>query len=251
MAEQIAASAPSGVRGTESGYHPAMTQRSLVAGLTPTVIVRAGADVTVEGAEGDRVLAENETRGGLQLGRRSESEFGRLRAVAGERVLLDLRVDLPKRWRKGDPEAIEVQLGGSGRVRVPQGSSVKVFAGRHVTLSGVAGKISVTAGGDASLSAVGVLAQASAGGALDVNCQALEGDEPRLQAGRDLRCYVAQLDHARVLVNDLGGSWEGLIGAGGPTLRLKAGGDVTLVTSREVVAQGPDYVIGRIEKPEA
>ncbi len=84
----------------------------------------------------------------------------------GERVLLDLRADLPKRWRQGDPAAIEVQIGGSGQVHVPRGSSVKVYAGRL-------------------------------------------------------------------------------------TLRLRAGGDVTLVTEHEVVPQGPEGVIGRVEKPAA
>src|SRR5258707_4071559 len=101
-----------------------MTQRSLQVGLTPTVIIRAGGDVTVAGWDSDRVSAETESRLGLKLGRRSESEFARLRAKVGETVLLDLRADLPKRWRRGDPEAVEVQLGGSGQVRVPHGSQV-------------------------------------------------------------------------------------------------------------------------------
>jgi len=218
------------------------------AGLAPTVIIRAGADVTVEGWDGDRVSAESEGRGGLKIGRRSESEFGRLRAVVGERVLLDLRADLPKRWRAGDPQAIEVALSGSGRVRVPFGSNVKAYAGRQLELSGVTGRISVYSGSDARVRGAGTLVHAACGGALEVDCQALAGDDLKLEAGRDLRCHIHSLDDARLLVSDLGGSWEGRIGAGRVTLRLKAGGDVILVTDQEVVAQGPDFVIGRIER---
>ncbi len=227
-----------------------MTQRSIQAGLTPTVIIRAGADIVVEGWDGDRVVAETEGRASLKVGRRSETEFGRLRAAVGERVLLDLRADLPKRWRKGDPDAIEVQVGGSGRVRVPQGSHVKVYAGRKVDLSAVGGRVSVYSGGDARLRAVGVVVHASSGGMLDVECQAVEGDDLKLEAGRDLRCHIRSLDDARLLVSDLGGNWEGRIGAGRVTLRLQSGGDVTLVTEREVVPQGPEFVIGRVERPQ-
>lgn len=226
-----------------------MTQRSIQAGLTPTVIIRAGADVIVEGWDSDRVSAETESRQGLKVGRRSESEFARLRAKVGETVLLDLRPDLPQRWRNGDPEAIEVQLGGDGQVRVPRGSQVKVYAGRRIHLTGVSGRISVTSGGDARLRAAGTLVTASSGGLLDVECEAVAGDDLKLQAGRDLRCAIRALDDARLLVSDLGGSWQGLIGAGRVTLRLKAGGDVTLITAHDVVPQGPDFVLGHVERP--
>src|SRR5438093_13052375 len=111
-----------------------MTQRSIVTGLTPTIIIRAGADIMVEGRDGDRVLAETPGRSGLKVGRRSEGEFGRLRAAVGERVLLDLRATLPKAWRKGEADAIEVNVGGSGRVQVPLGSSVKIYTGRRAGL---------------------------------------------------------------------------------------------------------------------
>ena len=217
-----------------------MTQRSIQAGLTPTVIIRAGANITVEGWDGDRVVAETEGRAGLQVGRRSETEFGRLRAKVGERVLLDLRADLPRRWllRRGDAEAIEVQMGGSGRVRVPRGGSVKIYAGGSVDLRDVGGRVSVYSGGDAHLRGVGVVVHASSGGMLDVECQSVEGDDLKLEAGRDLRCYIRALDDARLLVSDLGGNWEGRIGAGRVTVRLKSGGDVTLVTDHEVVPPG-------------
>jgi hypothetical protein len=221
----------------------------MVAGPSPTVIVRAGGDVTIEGLDGERVLAETPGHGGLQLGRGSETQFARLRAKVGDRVLLDVRADLPKSLRKdADPNAIEVQL-GSGRVQVPRGSRLKVYAGGSVALSGVSGPVSVYSGRDVRLSGVGVLAHASAGRALDIDCQKLEGETLKLTAGRDLRLYVRELADARLLVSDLGGEWQGLIGSGRVTLRLNSGGDVTLVTDREVVAQGPDFVIGRVEKP--
>ena len=67
----------------------------------------------------------------------------------------------------------------------------------------------------------------------------------------DLRLYARTLTDAGVLVTDLGDSWDGFIGRGRFHLRLKSGGDVTLVTDQEVVAQGPDFVFGRIERPGA
>jgi hypothetical protein len=231
-----------------------MTQRTITAGPTPTVIIRAGADITVEGVEGERVLAETPGRSGLQLGRRSENQFARLRAKIGDTVLVDWRADWPARRGQDanvDPNAVEVQVGGSGRVQVPFGSSVRLYTGRSAELSNVRGRVSVYSGRDASLRGVGTLVNASSGGALDIDCEAVEGDQLKLAAGRDLRLFVRTLDSARILVNDLGGGWEGRIGDGRVTLRLKAGGDVTLVTPHEVLAQGPDFVLGRIEKPAA
>lgn len=232
--------------GTES-----VTQRSIVAGPRSTVIVRAGGEVTIQGMmEGERVLAETPGHGGLQVGRHSETQFARLRAKVGDKVLLDLRADLPQSWRKdADPNAVEVQISGSGRVQVPQDSTVKVYAGHGVEVRDVSGRVSVYGGRDVLLRGIGTLVNASSGHALDVECQAIEGDDLKLQAGRDLRLYVRDLDDVRVLVSDLGGDWQGLIGDGRVTLRLKSGGDVTLVTNHEVTPQGPDFVIGRIEKP--
>jgi hypothetical protein len=228
-----------------------MTTRSLQAGPTPTVIIRAGGDVTVEAAEGERVLAETPSRAGLKLTRGGEAELARMRAKVGDRVLLDVRVNRPKAWQPAeDAEAIQVQMGGSGRVQVPPGSRVKVYAGRHVAVSGVGGPVSVYSGGDARLRGVGTLAHASTGGALDVDCQTVAGDELKLAAGRDLRLHVRDLTDARLTVTDLGGDWQGRLGAGRVAVRLKAGGDVTLVTDQLVTPEGPDFVIGRVERPE-
>ena len=61
----------------------------------------------------------------------------------------------------------------------------------------------------------------------------------------------ASLKDARIVVTDLGGTWEGMIGAGKVTLRLKAGGDAVLVTDQKVEAVPPDYILGQIEAPAA
>jgi hypothetical protein len=57
------------------------------------------------------------------------------------------------------------------------------------------------------------------------------------------------LTDAKLMVDDLGGYWAGVIGNGRTTIRLKAGGDVTLVTERTVIAQPPHYILGKIERP--
>jgi hypothetical protein len=226
-----------------------MTQRSILTGDTPTVVIRAGGEAHVQGQAGDRVLAETDSRWGLKVERRSATQIGRARAKVGDRVLFDWRLDLG-RGRKGPPaEVTEVEIGGSGKVVVPLGSRVKVYAGQGVEVRDVQGSVAVYAGGDARTRNVGALAHASAGGALDVECESVEGDEVNLQAGRDLRCHVRGLADARIMVNDLGGEWEGVIGAGRLRLRLRAGGDVTLVTDQEVAPQPPDYVVGKVEKP--
>jgi hypothetical protein len=66
-----------------------------------------------------------------------------------------------------------------------------------------------------------------------------------------LRCYIRDLTSARVIVNDQGGYWEGVIGAGSVTVRLKAGGDATLVTDQVIEAVPPDYILGQIERPDS
>jgi hypothetical protein len=194
-----------------------MTQRSIQAGLTPNVTVRAGGDVTVTGLEGDRVLATTEGRWGLKVERRGD--------------------------------VIEVQLGGSGEVRTPLGSNVKVYAGKSAEVRDIQGSVTTYAGRDLRTRNVHTLVHASAGGAMDLDCETVEGDDVKLEAGGDVRCHIRQLTDATLMINDLGGYWEGLIGDGRVKVRLKAGGDVTLVTDQEVSAQPPDYVVGTIERP--
>jgi hypothetical protein len=84
---------------------------------------------------------------------------------------------------------------------------------------------------------------------VDVSWTHVEGSDVQITAGGDLRCAITTLANTRVLVSDMGGSWEGLIGDGRVRLRLKAGGDVTLVTDAVVIAQPPHFILGRIERP--
>jgi hypothetical protein len=228
-----------------------MTQRSIVTGPTPSVLVRVGGDVTVEGRESDRVLAETDSRWGLKVERRSRSELARVRARVSNTVLLDLRVD-PVRRKKGmiPDEVTEVQIGGSGKVYVPFGSVVEVYGGKRIELREVQGPVALFAGGDVRVRGAHLVVQLSAGGAIDLECEDVVGTDLTFSAGRDLRCYIRNLSDASILVDDLGGDWEGLIGAGRIKLQLKAGGDVTLVTPHDVAGQPPLYKLGRIEKPE-
>jgi hypothetical protein len=157
---------------------------------------------------------------------------------------------LPKRKKKDEPDdAIQVQIGGDATVRVPYGSTVKIYAGRSVDAHNLRGRVSVYAGHDVRLRDVHTLVHVSAGRAMDLDCETLAGENVKLTAGRDLRFYVHDLDNARIVVDDLGGDWEGVIGDGRRRIRLQAGGDVTVVTDRPVKAQSPDEVLGHIELP--
>ncbi|MEP7357533.1 MAG: hypothetical protein ABI847_09870 [Anaerolineales bacterium] len=227
-----------------------MTERSMQAGLTPTVLVHAGGDVRVRGVEGDRVRASTGSRWGLKLERKSPTEVARLRAKVGERVLLDVRFD-PLRQLQKDPveDPIDVQLSGSGEVTVPVGSLVIVYGGKSVDVAGPVAGLTVFASRDVVVRGAGILNAVSSGGALDFECDSIGSQPAKFSAGGDLRCYIRGLTDARVWVSDLGGEWEGLLGAGGPRIELRAGGDVVLVTKHPVEAQPPEYVLGRVERP--
>src|SRR5689334_2232190 len=99
-----------------------MTQRSILAGETPTVIIKAGGSITVRGQEGDRVVAETSNAWGLQVEKAQGDgrEIARARAKAGEHVLFDVRVKLPNLGPQQPPQDfIQVQMGGGGEVLVP------------------------------------------------------------------------------------------------------------------------------------
>jgi len=233
-----------------------MTHRSLFAGRTPTVVVRAGGSVTVEGWDSDRVHAETDSRWGLQIEKRKAAHLGRNRARAaiGDRVLFDVSFDIPfagttHAWQNVPGEAISVQIGGDGRVRIPMGSLLVVYAGRSADVQHIRGRVTATARRDLSVHEVQVLAHAAAGGDLNIDCATLEGDELRFGAGGDLRFYLHDLTDARVMIKDLGGYWEAILGRGSLNIWLTAGGDVTLVTDQEVKAQPPDFILGNIERP--
>lgn len=194
-----------------------MTQRSILAGKAPQLVIRAGGDVLVQGWEGDRILAETQDRGGLQI--------------------------------KPRGGGFEIQMGGGGQVRAPFGSSITVYAGKNAEIQEVHGKVSAYAGQDLRLRKVNVLAQASAGKSLEIDCRTVAGEDVRFSAGRDLRCRIRELDDARYLVDDLGGKWEITFGEDRVQVQLKAGGDVILITGREGVGRAPNYVMGKIERP--
>jgi len=156
--------------------------------------------------------------------------------------------DLLKRTKKDVPDdAIQVRVGGDAVVRVPYGSTVTVYAGRSVEVRDIRGSVTVYASRDVRLRNVHTLVFASAGRGMDLECESLAGDDVKFSAGRDLRFYVRDLQGAKIMVDDLGGYWEGFIGDGRRQVRLKAGGDVTLVTDQPVKAQSPDEVLGHIE----
>lgn len=229
-----------------------MTQRSIQAGKTPTVIVKGGQDVQVEGWDEERVLASTEHKWGLKIERSSESALGHVRARAkvGDHVLFDLSTDLLKSKKKEMPgDAIQVKVGGDAIVRVPFASTVKIYAGHSAQVRDIRGDVTVYAGRDALLHNVRTLVHVSAGRAMDLDCETLAGDNVKFSAGRDLRFYVHDLHDARIMVDELGGDWDGVIGDGHRQIRLKAGGEVTVVTDQTFKGLSPDGVLGHIELP--
>lgn len=224
-----------------------MTQRSVLAGTNPTIIIRVGGSILVKGQEGDRLIAETRGAGGLSVERRSESEIGRARAAVGERVLFDLHLKMP--GSKESDEVIEVKIGGNGDILVPFDANVKVYAGKDIDIRGVKGQVDVFAGFNLNLQNVGRLGNASAGSSMNIDCETITGTEVTFGAGRDIRFHAADLTNARIRVRDIGGYWEARIGGGEQSIYLKAGGDVTIVTDQDVEPLPPDYILGKIERP--
>ncbi|MGE5222009.1 MAG: hypothetical protein ACM3PY_06210 [Omnitrophica WOR_2 bacterium] len=209
-----------------------MAQRSIQVGMNPTVVIKTGTGVSVEGWDKGQVRAETPTRGGLRVEARRQSEISRARAAVGDHLLFDVRLKLPGSKKSDAGDTIEVHIGGEGKVRVPRDSRVKVYAGKEVQVSDIQGPVVLFTGGDVLVRGVRSLAHISSGGAVDLECDTIEGNEAKFEAGLDLRCSIRSLSSARVIVSDLDGDWEGLIGSGEMTLRLKAGGNVTLVTDQ-------------------
>ncbi len=227
-----------------------MTQRSIQAGLNPNVVVKAGANVNVRGHESDMVVAETKDHWGLSVERRSESQIARARAAVGNRVLFDVRLKWPPQPEKSAPvDVIEVQIGGSGEVRVPAGSNVKVYATKDIDVQGIRGQVDAYAGLKLNLQDVFCLGNASAGRAMSLDCETMRDASAEFNAGGDLCFYVHDLVSARIRVKDIGGYWEARIGGGEKLLYLKCGGDATLVTDRKVEALPPGYILGKIERP--
>ncbi len=229
-----------------------MTQRSILAGTHPAVIIKAGIGVSVKGVEGDQVTAETGSRWGLKVERRSELEIARARAAIGEHVLFDVKLKKPVLDAKNPPdEVIEVQMGGSGEVLVPLGANLKVYAGKDIEVRGINGRVDAFSGYKLRLLDVYALGNASAGWVMDLDCQTLVGAQSEFKAGSDLRFHIRDLTSAHLRVKDLGGYWEARIGGGEKSVYLKSGGDVTIVTDQKVEPLPPNFILGKIEKPEA
>jgi len=227
-----------------------MTQRSIFAGKNRTIIIKSGGSVTVRGHEGDRLIAEGS--GGVTVERRSEAEIGRARAAVGDHVLFDLRLMLPNfKGKEVHNEVIEVQIGWIGEILVPFESNLKVYAGKDIDVQGIRGQVDSYSGLHLNLQDVYRLGNASAGGAMNLDCQTMLGTNVEFKCGGDLRFHIHDLDNARIRVKDLGGYWEARIGGGEKSVYLKSGGDVTFVTNQAVEALRPNYILGKIEKPNA
>lgn len=194
-----------------------MTQRTILAGANPNIIIKVGANVTVTGREGDVVTAETEGGWGLKVERTKDT--------------------------------IEVQMGGSGRVSVPVLSNLKVYAGKDIEVQNIQGQVDAFSGFSLSLREVYCLGNVSSGWRMALDCQTMSGDRVEFKAGGDLRFHVRDLTSVRLRVKDLGGFWEAQIGTGQKSVSLKSGGDVIIVTDQEVNPLPPHYILGKIEKP--
>lgn len=227
-----------------------MARRSIFSGPTPSVIIKTGSSVVVEGWDGEQVVAESSARGALDVKARSSEETARARAVIGIQTIFDMRLKLPNHKETDEADTIiVVQIGGDGKVRVPHGSRVTIYAGKDAQVRDIQDKVAIYTGGDGYVRRVHALTNATTGGSLDLECETIAGDEAKYEAGRDLRCYVRSLVSARVFVNDLGGYWEGVIGAEKASLQLNAGGEAILVTNQKVTGVPPHYLLGQIEEP--
>lgn len=226
-----------------------MTQRSILAGKNQTVIIKVGGSVTVKGHDGNLVVAETESKWGLSVERRSESQIGRARAAIGERVLFDVRLKIPNIHGKAEADIIEVQMGASGEVLVPYASNVKVYAGKDIDVHEIQGQVDAYSGFDLTLKDVYRLGNVSAGRKMNIDCKTMLGTDVIFGAGSDVRFHVADLTSARLRVKDIGGYWEARIGTVEKSVYLKSGGDVTLVTDQKVEPLPPNYILGKIETP--
>ena len=146
-------------------------------------------------------------------------------------------------------EVIEIKIGGSGEVQIPLHSEVSIHASKAVVIENVRGNLSAYAGSDLSLRGAGTLLRASAGGAVDLECEQFAGEHLKLEAGRDVHCHIHDLTDVQVTVHDLGGHWGVRFGEGRRRLQIQCGGDLTLVTDQEFTVTSPDGVLGRIETP--
>lgn len=201
------------------------------------VIIRCGANCAVEGYDGTRVMAETDSRwNGISM---------RIVVRVGNHTLFHSEWSSKGSKITGSDDAVEVNVGGSCRVKVPASSSLKIYAGKHASVASVHGPVLINAGGDARAIGVGSMEPCNAGGTIEVDCERLTADDAKFNAGNDIRIRVRSLSDARVMVNDAGGFWDGEIGNGRTTVRLRCGGAATLITEHEVRGK----ILGNIERP--
>jgi hypothetical protein len=193
-----------------------MTQRSILAGETPKITIKSGANIKVEAREGDQVTAESKGIWGLNL--------------------------------KKVGDEIVVEFGGDGKVFVPVHTDLKLFSGLGIEVKDVQGVVNGVSSASLTLTNVGCLGHASAGYRMDLDCQTMSPAETVIKAGGDIRFCVRDLTDALFKIKDLGGYWEAKIGSGAPVITLKSGGDVILVTDQKVEALPPHFILGQLEK---
>jgi len=145
--------------------------------------------------------------GGLDLERHSAKEVTRARAVVGETVLFDIKINKPNTQpdENGSDEVIEVKMGTSGEVLVPFSANLKIYAGKDIDVRSVKGQVDAYAGLNLNLQEVYRLGNASAGWSMKIDCQTMLGSDVTFTAGSDLRFHVADLTSARLRVKDIGG----------------------------------------------
>lgn len=194
-----------------------MAQQIIFAGLTPTVIIKAGLSVSVRGWDSEQVAAEANSVWGFNVERKKD--------------------------------IIQIQIGGSVKVFVPLKSNVKVYAGKDIDVQGIQGQADCFAGLRLRLKDVHRLGHASAGWTMDIDCQTMLDKRVDYKCGSDLRFHIRDLTSARIRVMDFHGYWEARIGSGGNIISLKCGGDVTLVTDQNVEPLPPRFILGHIERP--
>lgn len=132
---------------------------------------------------------------------------------------------------------------------VPFESDLKIYAGKDINVQDIKGQVDAYSGLHLHLQGVYRLGNASAGGAMNLDCQTMLGTNVQFKCGRDLRFHIHDLSNARIRVRDLAGYWEARIGWAEKSVYLKSGGDVTFVTDQTVEALPPNYILGKIEKP--
>lgn len=209
-----------------------MTQRSILSGTSPTVIIRAGRDIKVQGWEGDRVESAADGMWGLRV----ERKDGVIEVGSGHGS--DMRVK-----QKGD--SIEINAGKDCEVRVPFNSTLHLYAGRDAEVTGVTGSVpGAHVGNNLTIKGAGSIGKCAAGANMSLEARRIDGKNMKFATGRHLRFHIHELTNTIFMIKDMGGYWEMAFGEPATQITLKAGGDVTLVIDEEYSSYLPDLVGG-------